>query len=602
LFFAIKNKLPIILTIILSAFFFTQPAAFSNATKDSEADAVLEKFEKRIWSAAGLSEKDFVSVKLRLNNAIAVELANSMLPERVLFYLEKLKTIEILQIYYSTDFFRSRIDKYHDFLLHNYETSRDWGNLIKNRNDLPAIDFKNKEKNFRLQFSAAVDSAKKLDPLLVNFLFWQKPICVSEVQKKLGSREVIVDYWRGDSTLAAFFFCVDSAGVRKWHIDSNEFTGALLSFDSTLFYQDDLLDLKFDTQNAHYLYQQLISPLRKILDEHRRLTIIPDRSFRGLPFECLVSQPTESTSSSDILYKQYESMDFLIKKFSVSYDFSLSSLELSLCDLRPQAQLGRRLLTMSEPIFPAKDDSLTDALPPLLWLDHSPYVNDEIRRVSRLLFRHDNLRGEEVTVDYLKNRANGYRWIYLAQIGLLNNEQPLQSGLMMSASPGNSEDSGNWLTVNDIFQIPFRADMLTLSATSLYPRTIKNNCPGIVALPQAFLLAGNKSVLYSLWHVHSISTSEFMSKFYWELKYKRQHNTLALRGAKLASMRDTFDFLDQKVSRAHPYFWAGFRLIGSPYISSPSKAKIPPWGIVIITYFVVLIVSLIITKKTLAKK
>ena len=124
----------------------------------------------------------------------------------------------------------------------------------------------------------------------------------------------------------------------------------------------------------------------------------------------------------------------------------------------------------------------------------------------------------------------------------------------------------------------------------------------MIALPQAFLLSGIKSVVFSLWEINSISSSQFMSKFYWELKYKRQTNVNALREAKLASMKDTIKFPDQKISLAHPFFWAGFRLIGYPRVTSPSNAPIPPWGVVLIIYFIVTVIGVTIARKTLPSR
>jgi len=606
LFSETKNSGAIVLTAIFFAFFCSHAPAFANTNKqNSDVDANLQKFEQRLWSGTHLSAKEFDSICSQLNSALATEInrpQRATFSEKSLNYLEKLKTFRTIKLFYQTDLFQQRLKKHRDFLAQTYQLAADWFDLIKRGPELQPVEYNNLTKKAQRSFTAAVDSAKKIDPLLVNFLVWQKPVTARQLQQNLNSRELILDYWLHNDSLAAFFVSADSVGVRSWQIEPGQFTDALQAFDSTLFDQKDVLDLKFDAESAYYLYRLLIRPLKAELFERSRLVIIPDSPFLNLPFECLISQPADSTKQTEVLYKEYRFMKFLIKKFSISYNLSLSALDPELQNMRDQTKLGRRLLTMSEPDFPVENDSLGNALPPLLWLDHSPYVNDEIRRVSRLLFRHDNVRGNEVTMDYLKQRAADYRWIYLAQLGLLNNKQPLQSGLMISASQNGSADEDYWLTVNDVFQIPFRADMVTLSATIFYPKVVKNARPGIVALPQAFLLAGNKSVLYSLWHVHSISTSEFMSKFYWELKYKRQHNTVALRGAKLASMRDTFDFLDQKISRAHPYFWAGFRLIGSPYVSSPSNAKIPPWGVVIIVYVALLIVGGIITRKTLAKK
>jgi hypothetical protein len=107
-----------------------------------------------------------------------------------------------------------------------------------------------------------------------------------------------------------------------------------------------------------------------------------------------------------------------------------------------------------------------------------------------------------------------------------------------------------------------------------------------------------KSVLFNQWHVESNSTSEFMAKFYWELKYKRQTNALALQQAKIASLKGTFGFSEQKISRAHPHFWASYLLVGNPNIRAPFKERISQNGIVIIVYVLVIFVALFIARKT----
>jgi hypothetical protein len=67
-------------------------------------------------------------------------------------------------------------------------------------------------------------------------------------------------------------------------------------------------------------------------------------------------------------------------------------------------------------------------------------------------------------------------------------------------------------------------------------------------------------------------------------------------------MKDTFHLSDQEISRAHPFFWAGFRLIGNPRVIPPTKNIIPPWGVVIIVYVILMTGILFITRKTAATR
>ena len=180
---------------------------------------------------------------------------------------------------------------------------------------------------------------------------------------------------------------------------------------------------------------------------------------------------------------------------------------------------------------------------------------------------------------------------------MLNNQNPEVSALIFSKS--NKSSNSYKLTIFEILNgCKLRADLVTLSNCEVKPvHRIKKY--GVIGLPQAFLLSGAQSVLYSLWRVNNITVSRFMNKFYWELKYKRQTNTFALQSAKLTSLKDTFDLKGKEISRAHPFFWSTYMLIGDVNIRPPTFSTIPPRMVVLIIYVIVLLVSLFIVRKTL---
>jgi CHAT domain-containing protein len=234
-------------------------------------------------------------------------------------------------------------------------------------------------------------------------------------------------------------------------------------------------------------------------------------------------------------------------------------------------------------------------------MEYSDYASDEIKRVSRLLFRHDNLRKEQAVKSFLFENAKNYRWLYFALPGILDNTNPLKSRILFSPENLDSLNQPTWLTAYEAISANLAADLLTLSASEVVEYSPNGN-PGVLATSQSFLFSGVKSILFSLWRINSISTSQFMSKFYWELKYKRQTNAQALREAKVASMKDTFIFKGKEISRAHPYFWATFQLVGNPKIRPPSPTRLPPWAVIVIVYVGVIAISLYITRKTLPNR
>jgi len=420
-------------------------------------------------------------------------------------------------------------------------------------------------------------------------------------KKCLKENEAIVDFWIHNDKIHVFTVTVDTVVLTRLSDSAEIIKEQIMELTSPLFLTHDLLNLKFDYNLSFQLYKQLFYPVEKHLKYVKTINIIPDNFLLNLPFEVLVTDTTKMNNiNGDILYQDFKKLKYLIHNYAIFYNYSTNAFCLEMSGVRSKKQIGRRLLTMSDPLIEnnfAAVNSKTDVVSKYQ-LKNSDFSAEEVKRVSRLLWRHDNLKGAEVTKEYFFNNMQNYRWIYFAQPGVLNNTNPLSSGVLFSNTNQKNNGKLRWLSCADVLQSYLHADMITLSFLKLIPPFSEQN-DGIIALPQSFILSGIKSVVFSQWEINSISTSQFMSKFYWELKYKRQTNVWALREAKLASMKDTIVFSDQKISRAHPFFWAGFRLIGYPRVTSPSNAPIPPWGVVLIIYFIVIVVGVTIARKTL---
>ena len=73
-------------------------------------------------------------------------------------------------------------------------------------------------------------------------------------------------------------------------------------------------------------------------------------------------------------------------------------------------------------------------------------------------------------------------------------------------------------------------------------------------LARAFLVAGARSVVASLWDVEDRSTATLMESFYQHLKEGKTVNS-ALRQAQS-------DFIRDYGNKAKPNLWAGFEVIG----------------------------------------
>jgi CHAT domain-containing protein len=525
--------------------------------------------------------------------------------EKAYYYLERLKSIKLLLLLKNANLPDSTRAKQYQLLSRQLELYREQLGMT----DPPYSIYEDTlAQNDRMRYKSSVqsfqDSVRSIDPNLYLLLLFQQPVDLNEItQSYLHQNQIIFDFWVNDERLFLFMIATDSTAIFQYEIPAEQIKSKISKLMSSLHQKHDLLQLQFDYKLAHELYQQLFKPIEKYALLSKEIIIIPDNFLTGFPFEILVTDTSfrKNTHAKDALYDDISKLTFLVHQHAFSYNYSIKALSPQFLEFQIVKNLGRRLLAMNAPIITSSSSYSSYQIDELYFqLQNLNNTNAEIKRVARLLWRHNILTKGRATKNYFLNSGRFYRWIYLALPGILNNNNPMNSALLFTQDYTDSLVSSAWMSASEVMKSKLSADLLTMSGCEALPID-QNENQGLVALPQAFLYAGVKSVLLNQWHVESSYTSEFMAKFYWELKYKRQTNALALQQAKIASLKNTFVFKKQKISGAHPHFWASFMLIGNPNIRPPYKERIPPWGIIIMTYVVIILVALYITRKTRQK-
>ncbi|MEM9341354.1 MAG: CHAT domain-containing protein, partial [Bacteroidota bacterium] len=106
------------------------------------------------------------------------------------------------------------------------------------------------------------------------------------------------------------------------------------------------------------------------------------------------------------------------------------------------------------------------------------------------------------------------------------------------------------------------------------------------SLAYSFLYAGAKSVVMTQWKIPDETTPDIVIEFYRNLK-KGQRKSEALRNAKLTYLDNQEDPL-----KRHPYYWAGFVLIGddSPIVFTSERKydRLIFWMISIVTLLIMI--------------
>jgi CHAT domain-containing protein len=161
--------------------------------------------------------------------------------------------------------------------------------------------------------------------------------------------------------------------------------------------------------------------------------------------------------------------------------------------------------------------------------------------------------GSRATESRFKEMAPRSRVIHLATYGVLNTRNPLFS--FVELAPGGETDGR--LEVHEVFGLELAADLVVLSAcqTAVGSGRLRDVPSGDdwVGFVRAFLFAGAKRVMGSLWPVDDRATAELMNHFYRGLDTGHAE-AAALGNAQRALIRSG-DYSD-------PFYWAGFVLSG----------------------------------------
>jgi hypothetical protein len=165
----------------------------------------------------------------------------------------------------------------------------------------------------------------------------------------------------------------------------------------------------------------------------------------------------------------------------------------------------------------------------------------------------------------------GHDLLHLAAHARRDDQNPWQSSIQFL--PGEAEGE---LRAAEITELRLDASLAVLSSCGSGGGGILSG-EGVLGLSSAFLVAGVPSVLATLWAVDDAATSFFVKYFYRALA----------RGETCAeALISAQDKLKSNPETQHPYYWAGFVLIGEgglrPELSSKPGLLLPVSGFTVL--------------------
>jgi CHAT domain-containing protein len=426
----------------------------------------------------------------------------------------------------------------------------------KTRLDSLASELDNNKKAYGvIREKIAVDF-----PAYASFTGIIEPLTLKEVQEgAIRENEVLLEYVVSDSGCFVFVVKSDTMDVLDLDLlqeDLDEMVTALRTPFSEL---KNVMDINYDLDLAHELYLKLFAPAEKYILPENHVVVIPDGMLYYLPFDALVTQ-LKHRETEDVWYSEYRNVEYLIERYAISYSLSASLLDPKLMAGKQNKQnLKGRLFAVGNPNYQTLGGDVIELRGSLGWkFEPLTYSAEEVESIGEIMGNSKIYLAEEATEKNVKKEAYGYEFLHFSTHGLLDEKQPLYSGIVLTYDDSDTDDG--FLQAYEIINLDLNADLVTLSACETGLGKLRRG-EGIIGLTRAFMYAGARSVLVSLWSVYDPSTTRLMITFYKDLK-KGLNHAQSLRQAKLQLMQKTTEKGGKEISYSHPFFWAPFVIMG----------------------------------------
>lgn len=324
----------------------------------------------------------------------------------------------------------------------------------------------------------------------------------------------------------------ETNGVRAWvkceDRSLDALTNETLPIERSSGTESPSTDHDPQTNALQILYDVLIEPIAKSVHGDE-LIIVPEGPLWLAPFAAFVDSNSRCLSES----------------FSIRVIPSLSTLKL-VVDCPPEYHSKSGALLVGDPWV--QDLSFHKGKR----LEQLPYARKEVVMIGQILDTKP-LVGTEATKDAVLKQLSSVSLVHIAAHGRMERGEivlaPNSASRVRSSQVSSEEDY--LLTISDVLSVKLTARLVVLSCCHSGRGEIKAD--GVVGIARAFLGAGARSVLVSLWAIDDEATLQFMNVFYQQLR-EGKSSSKALNQA-MKSMRESDRFNAVK-------YWASFVLIG----------------------------------------
>ena len=284
----------------------------------------------------------------------------------------------------------------------------------------------------------------------------------------------------------------------------------------------------FETKSLQTFYNVVIDPIRDLLHSNE-VVIVPQGPLCLAPYAAFMDLKSK----------------YLCETFRIRLLPSLSSLRLiQNCPADWHSKTGALLVG---------DPWVQEVVYEGMTLGQLQWAEKEVQMIGEIL-QTEPLVGKQATKDEVLRRISSVALVHIAAHGKMETGEIALAPNTTRSSSVNPGREDYLLTMKDVLKAQIRARLVVLSCCHSARGEIK--AEGVVGIARAFLGAGARSVLVSLWAIDDEATMEFMKVFYQHLVHGRSASEALNKAMK--SMRESDRFSAVK-------YWAPFVLIGDDF-------------------------------------
>jgi len=352
----------------------------------------------------------------------------------------------------------------------------------------------------------------------------------SAVRAALSPDEAILEYFMMPDSLLVFVVTRESVRSITSDISADELVARVRLARDLLGRRD--VGATESQPVLEALHNRLMRPALAMLpgDRVRRLLVVPHGTLAYLPFGALRDESTGK---------------YVVEQYALLHLPTASALVALRGATRPATTEGRNV-----------------AFAPLA--GDLPATRLEAQRFRRSVRGAETVVGARASEEALRAALSFGGIVHVATHGVMNPRNPMFSRIEVAEGAGVGPDDDGRLEVHEVLGLSIRSPLVFLSGceTGLGAAwsTSFDRSEDYATLAQAFLYAGARNVVATLWRVADESAAEFAGQFYGGLRSLGAADALAAAQRRMIA--------DSRYQA--PYHWASYQVSGDGLVAIPA--------------------------------